>query len=229
VLGFSLLFLPFIICGDMLEALKDKLKLELTDELPGEDAHALMMPILRDDEWKMPTFQNPPIASAVLILFYPDEYGHIKFPLIQRPTYNGAHSGQVSFPGGKFEDSDRDLVHTALREAEEEIGVHPEGVEVVGKLSDLHIAVSNFIVTPVIGFTNSKPQFTIDTQEVETVIESDLYDIINPAKRKEGTIMARGRYKIQTPYFDIDNRVVWGATAMMLSELSIVISKTGII
>ena len=229
MLGFSLLFLPFIICGDMLKAFKDKLKLELTGELPGEDAHALMMPILRDDEWEMPTFQNPPIASAVLVLFYPDEYGHIKFPLIQRPTYNGAHSGQVSFPGGKYEDSDRDLIHTALREAEEEIGIHPVEVDVVGKLSELHIAVSNFIVTPVIGFINSKPQFAIDTQEVEAVIESDLYDIINPEKRKEGTIMARGRYKIQTPYFDIDNRVVWGATAMMLSELSIVISKTGII
>ena len=214
-----------IIFYEMFKDFKEKLRAELANELPGEMAHSMMMPILRDDNMKMPTGQPPPMKSAVLILFYPDEHDHIHFPLIQRPTYNGAHSAQVSFPGGKEEPTDISLIQTALREAKEEVGIIPEKVEIIGKMTDLFIWVSNYIVTPVIGFVNEEPDFQKDDQEVDAIIKVDLYDIINPEKRKEGTILARGKYKIQTPYFDIDNRIVWGATAMMLNELSMVISK----
>lgn len=210
----------------MLEKLKEKLRIELLNDLPGESAHNLMMPTIRDDNLTIPTNQPPPTKSAVLILFYQDD-GHIKFPLIQRPTYNGAHSAQVSFPGGKSEKSDKNLIYTALREANEEIGIDPDRVEVVGNLSDLFIWVSNYMVTPVIAFAEKKPEFKKDDLEVDEIIETDLYDIIDLNKRKEGTILVRGKYKIQTPYFDIDNRIVWGATAMMLNELSVVIGKTG--
>lgn len=208
---------------------KEQLKSELAKELPGEVAHSLMMPTVRDDNLKKPSGGPPPVKSAVLILFYPDEHNHIKFPLIQRPVYNGAHSAQVSFPGGKKEPQDGSLVETALREAHEEIGIDPEKIEIIGTLSDLFIWVSNFLVTPVVGITDYKPHFVKEESEVESIIEADLYDIINPAKRKEGTLIVREKYKIETPYYDIDNRIVWGATAMMLSELSIVISKTGLI
>jgi len=213
----------------MLEEFKERLHEELQQELPGESAHLMMFPTSRDREIIMPSFKLPPVPSAVLVLFYPDEHGHVRFPLIQRPTYNGAHSGQVAFPGGKAEKEDASLIETALRETEEEIGIPPERIEVVGQLSDLHISVSNFLVSPVVGFAKDRPKFVLDQQEVIAVIEADLYDILNPEKRKEGEIMARGKYEIQTPYFDIDDRMVWGATAMMLSELSIVISKTGLI
>lgn len=212
----------------MLEELKEKLRIELSNELPGKMAHNMMMPTLRDDNLTIPSQQLPPIKSAVLILFYQDEHGHIKFPLIQRPSYDGAHSAQVSFPGGKYEDEDVDLIQTALRESEEEIGIDPKDVEIVGRISDLFIWVSNFMVTPIVGVTHSLPNFVKDEKEVESIIETNLSDIINPEKRKEGTVIARGKYKIQTPYFDIDNRVVWGATAMMLSELSMVVGKTRI-
>ncbi len=210
----------------MLKELKEKLKIELLNDLPGESAHNLMMPTVRDDKFVIPTNQAPPTKSAVLVLFY-QEGGHIKFPLIQRTTYNGAHSAQVSFPGGKSENSDKNLEHTALREAEEEIGIEPGRVEIIGNLSDIFIWVSNFVVTPVVGFTNQKPEFVKDDVEVDAIIETELYDIINSEKRKEGTILARGKYKIQTPYFDIDNRIVWGATAMILNELSMVVERTG--
>ena len=213
----------------MLEEFKEKLKIELDGTLPGEEAHLMMLPTARDDKFIMPTFKKPPIASAVLILFYQDECGHIKFPLIQRPKYNGAHSGQVAFPGGKAEETDDNLIATALREANEEIGIIEDNVHVIGKLSDLHISVSNFLVTPVIGIAYQKPEYTLEPEEVVSVIESDLYDIINPGKRKEGEITIRGKYKIQTPYFEIDNKIVWGATAMMLNELSMVVNKTGLI
>lgn len=211
----------------MFEKLREKLKIELLNDLPGESAHNMMMPTVRDDNLIIPTNQPAPTKSAVLILIYQDD-GYIKFPLIQRTTYNGAHSAQVSFPGGKSEKSDRNLEHTALREAEEEIGIDPGGVEIIGNLSDLFIWVSNFIVTPVVGFIDKKPEFKKDDVEVDAIIKTDLFDIINSEKRKEGTILARGKYKIQTPYFDIDKRIVWGATAMILSELSVVIRKTGI-
>jgi 8-oxo-dGTP pyrophosphatase MutT (NUDIX family) len=209
----------------MFEEFKQKLKRQLSQELPGEEAHLMMMPTARDESFKFPIYKKAPVESAVLVLFYSDGSGNIKFPLIQRPTYNGAHSGQISFPGGKAEKSDRDLVHTALREAAEEIGIIPEDVDVVGRLSELHIAISNFVVTPVVGFMTKKPQFVMDMQEVEEVIEADLHDIIKPEKRKEGMIVIREKYKIQTPYFDIGNRVVWGATAMMLNELSVMIKE----
>lgn len=210
----------------MLEELRDRLFEVFKEDLPGEDAHSMMMPIVRDARLRQPDKQPDPVNSAVLVLFYEDDHGHIKFPLIQRPEYNGAHSAQVSLPGGKEEPADKDMVHTALREAEEEIGINPSDVEVIGKLSDIFIWVSNYLVAPIVGVTRSKPEFVLDKQEVDHVIEADLTDIINPEKRKEGTILARGEYKIRTPYFDIDDRVVWGATAMMLSELSVVVSKT---
>jgi len=212
----------------MIEELKERLSKLLQQELPGEYAHSMMMPMVRGNNLKKPRGEFPPIKSAVLILFYPDEYGHIKFPLIQRPEYNGAHSSQISLPGGKKELQDINLAHTALREAKEEIGIDPSQVEVIGNLSDIFIWVSNYIVTPIIGLTRNKPDFEKDEQEVDTIIETDLFDLIDPSKRKEGTILARGKYKIKTPYFHIEDRIVWGATAMMLSELSVIVGKAKI-
>ena len=213
----------------MYEGIKEKLESELSKELPGERAHSMMMPTVRTDNLKEPPANIPPVKSAVLVLLYVDEDDHVKFPLIQRPTYNGAHSAQVSLPGGKSEPDDRDIVHTALRETEEEIGIGAESIEVLGNLTNLFIWVSNYLVTPVVGITNRKPVFVRDPNEVEAIIETDLYDIINPSKRKEGVFVVREKYKIHTPYFDIDNRIVWGATAMMLSELSMVVNRAGIL
>jgi 8-oxo-dGTP pyrophosphatase MutT (NUDIX family) len=213
----------------MFEKFKQRLKKELSCALPGEAAHQLMMPTVRAEKFVFPSFSTPPVQSAVLILFYTDRLGNIRFPLIQRPTYNGAHSGQVGLPGGKAEPADCDLVHTALRETEEEIGINASKIEVVGRLSELHIGVSNFIVTPVVGFLNSNPTFKLNRQEVEMVIEADVLDILTPEKRKDDTILVRGEFAIQTPYFEIENRIVWGATAMMLNELSMIITKTGLI
>ncbi|MDZ7607043.1 MAG: CoA pyrophosphatase [Cyclobacteriaceae bacterium] len=98
----------------------------IKEKLPGALAHQIMLPTHRDNTFRFPEFTGEPVKSAVLLLFYPGDDGIVKFPLIQRPTYSGAHSAQISLPGGKHEENDRDLIHTALREAHEEIGIDPE-------------------------------------------------------------------------------------------------------
>jgi len=213
----------------MFNSFKQRIVDGLKEKLPGASAHQIMLPTHRDNTFRFPKFTAAPVKSAVLLLFYPADDGIIKFPLIQRPTYNGAHSGQISLPGGKHEENDHDLIHTALREAHEEIGIEPASVEIAGCLTDLYIAVSNFIVTPVIGFSEKKPAFSIDPNEVEIVIETNLSSLFDPYCRKHGTVMASGKFKIQTPYFEIENKIVWGATAMMLSELCMVSEFSGLL
>jgi len=212
----------------MFREFSEKISAVLANDLPGEKAHTIMTPTVRSDNLTKSVYPVSPIKSAVLVLLYPSQGDKISFPLIQRPTYNGAHSGQISFPGGKAEPSDKSIIDTAIREAEEEVGIVPSQVEVLGTMTNLFIWVSNYIVTPVVAICSTKPVFRKDEKEVEDIIETDLYDIINPKKRKEGTVIARNKYKIQTPYFDINQKVVWGATAMMLSELSMIVDKTKI-
>ena len=208
--------------------LGDKIREALAEELPGKRAHGAMMPTARNDNLKKPDGVIPPVKSAVLVLLYSDDRGQIKFPLIQRPRYNGAHSGQVSLPGGKAEPTDKSLIHTALREAQEEIGVVPANIEVVGEMTQLFIWVSNYIVKPVVALYKEKPVFLKEEKEVDEIIETDLFDIINPQNRKQGTVYTSGQYRIKSPYIEINNKVVWGATAMILNELSMIVEKAKI-
>ena len=212
----------------MIRDLGDKIKNAMEKELPGTKAHGMMMSTIRNDNLKKPDGKIPPVESAVLVLLYPSDHGHINFPLIQRPTYNGAHSGQVSLPGGKAEPTDDNIIHTALREAKEEIGITPENIDVVGRMTQLFIWVSNYIVTPVVAICDQKPVFRKDDKEVDSIIETNLFDIVNPDNRKEGLVYASGQYRIQSPYIDINSKVVWGATAMILNELSLIVEQAKI-
>ncbi|MEQ8926036.1 MAG: CoA pyrophosphatase [Fulvivirga sp.] len=207
-----------------LNELVDKLEAKLVGPLPGPEAHRLMMPgeinTSRFDKEKMAKAR----LSGVLILFY-EKNGEAFIPLTQRHEYGGTHSGQISFPGGKWEETDPDLIYTAKREANEEIGVLYEEVNVIGQLSDLFIPPSNFKVTPVVSFTENQPQFEIDTYEVKELIEVPVSHLIEETTVKQTVITFANGYTLNTPYFDVEGRIVWGATAMMLSELkSIIIS-----
>jgi 8-oxo-dGTP pyrophosphatase MutT (NUDIX family) len=164
------------------------------------------------------TFAEPPKKSGVLLLFYPDE-GAVYFPLIKRPQYPGVHSGQVGFPGGKMEPSDPDILFTALREAEEEIGIDAGKVEVLGCLSDLYIPTSNFLVTPVVGLIQEKPSFVPEQREVARIITTEVISLFHPEVRKQTQLAVGGGMYLNTPYFAVEQEVVWGATAMILSEL----------
>lgn len=202
--------------------LKKYLIERLKRELPGKVAHQEVAPYRRVD------FDEVELSNArqsgVLVLFYAKEnIPHIA--LMQRPKYEGTHSGQISFPGGKQEKSDRDIEHTALREANEEIGVIQQDVEVIGQLTDVYIPVSKFNVSPIVGFIDYHPEFNIDNYEVEELIELKLSDLTNILKLEITEIKLRNNTILTTPSFVFSNKTVWGATALMLNELRHILNE----
>ena len=190
---------------------------DLQQPLPGRAAQYNMAPQPRpggeaDDKPNANARQ-----SSVLILFYP--YAEtVYFPLILRPTYPGVHSGQVGLPGGGVEPEDRDLIHTALREAHEEIGVDPTQVKILGSLSTLYIRPSNNLVLPVVGWTAHRPTFLPDAREVALLIEASLLEFLDPANHRTEVWELASR-SATVPYFGVQNQTVWGATAMIMGEL----------
>lgn len=195
----------------------EKLQHDLRAELPGRAAQYQMAPRPRHGD--LPYDAAPLTArhSGVLILFYPYQDA-VYLPLILRPTYNGVHSGQVGFPGGGQESQDADLIETALREAYEEIGVHPTSVTVLGQLSPLYVFASNNLVHPTVAWIDERPSFHPDPHEVALLIETPLADLLNLANRRLETWQLRDR-TAEVPFFHIQEQTVWGATAMILSEL----------
>ncbi len=200
----------------------EKLKIRLQKPLPGQEAHNVMASETRL-KLKMPTPNERTRESAVLILFYPSD-NQILMPLILRPQYDGVHGGQMAFPGGRAEKEDESLVRTALREAQEEIGVRVTDVQVLGTLTKLYIPPSNFHVQPVVGFMSRKPEFYPDPKEVDKVIEISVEEMKNPAIIGRKVLNVRG-IEIDTPFYNILDTTVWGATAMMISELLMVIES----
>jgi 8-oxo-dGTP pyrophosphatase MutT (NUDIX family) len=195
-----------------------RLELALKAPLPGKLAQMNMSPFpvdMRRFEQVLPESHR---KSGVLILFYPDN-NNTFFPLIKRPEYVGYHSGQIALPGGKMEISDEDIIQTALREAEEEVGIDRSQVKVLGNLSDLYIPTSNFLVSPVVGFLDKRPEFLAEEKEVSRIIQTELQFLFRPEIRKQKILRLSQSMSLDTPYFDIDGEVVWGATAMILSEL----------
>jgi 8-oxo-dGTP pyrophosphatase MutT (NUDIX family) len=189
----------------------------LHEPLPGREAHQIMAPLPRPG-WEA-DFQPPapPRQGGVLVLFYP-HLQELHLPLILRPTYDGVHSGQVGFPGGGQDTLDPDLTATALREAYEEIGVEPSSVQILGQLSKLYIAPSNYEVTPTVGWVPERPHFRTDPYEVAQLLEAPLSALLDPANRHEEEWQLRDR-KARVPFFSVCEQTIWGATAMILSEL----------
>lgn len=129
------------------------------------------------------------------------------------------HKGQISFPGGKREKDDVDLAASAVRETEEEIGVHRESIRVLRTLTPLYIPVSNFLVHPFLGITDVLPTFVPQPEEVDDILEVPLRDILDPTRRRQIDIPIQSGLTLQNvPYYDLGGQVVWGATAMILSE-----------
>jgi 8-oxo-dGTP pyrophosphatase MutT (NUDIX family) len=199
------------------ERLIEHIKKSLQETLPGPEAQAHMSPMQLRDERFLQKQRPQARQGAVLLLLYPHK-GRLYLPLMQRPVYEGHHSGQISLPGGKQEPEDRDKIETALREAWEEIGVEPSQVQVIGQLSELFIPPSNYQVLPVVGYTRERPGFIADPVEVAAIIEIPLEELLHEKSIQQTYRTLAGGIRMKIPYYGVDEHVVWGATAMILSE-----------
>lgn len=195
------------------EELSEKLKLPL----PGHQAHLKMSPANRKPVSQIQPNQHTKIGSVLILLFYENSNWHTV--LIKRALYNGVHSGQISFPGGKKEASDTSLQQTALRETEEEIGVPKNNIEIIGNITELYIPPSRFIVYPFIGISHKHLTFLPDKKEVDKIITVSLNELFSPQNLSIKQITLSNGTTMDSPCFVVNNEIIWGATAMMLSEL----------
>ncbi|WP_460948073.1 NUDIX hydrolase [Spirosoma daeguense] len=199
----------------------EDLRQRLQKPLPGERAHHKMA---SSNRYKLGIKPNERTRrSAVLICFYPYQHS-VYLPLILRPQYDGVHAGQMAFPGGRMERFDENLTRTALREAQEEVGIRVSDVKVLGLLTELFIPPSNFYVQPVVGVLPYRPDFYPDPREVEAVVEVDLHTLLDETIVGDTQIEVRGAL-IDAPFYQIQGQRVWGATAMMISELLMVMAS----
>ncbi len=189
----------------------EQLRLQLKEKLPGYKSQLKMAPQVRLQN-KHDFYRN---AGVMILLYRNEEQWH--FVLMKRPEYKGAHSKQVSLPGGIHEDTDPDLEATALRETREELGIDDSLIQVLGSLTKLHIPISGIEVSPYVGTYPEMPVFNPDPSEVSYLIEVPLEDLLSPLKLKDDVRTISGK-TVKVPCFHLKGEQVWGATAMILSE-----------
>jgi len=195
----------------------DTIRIVLQKERNGELFQKQMAPA-----FQLPANLTKPeiekVHAAVLILLFPKN-NSIFIPFIQRTIHpKDPHSGQISFPGGRFEKEDISFEKTALREASEEIGIVPQNIEIIGKLSSLYVPVSGYEIHPFIAYAQQSQEYILDKNEVENVIEVDLSHLMNPKNISHKSIQRFGTI-IDVPFYNVSSIEIWGATAMIISEL----------
>lgn len=203
---------------------KDLLRKIKNAELAGDNAHGIFSPPSRlvftyDEVLK----KNPKFAAVNIVLYLKNNEWH--FPLIVRSkNERDRHSGQISLPGGKREEMDRDFAETAIRETSEEIGLEKHYVRIIRELSPIYIPPSNFYVYPYISYTKKNPEFILQQSEAVEVIEFPITSFLNLPDSPE--IMALpGAENHEVPVINFNGYIIWGATAMILSEFSQLIKK----
>lgn len=201
------------------EQFLDKITGVVDQPLFALDAHLKMAPLERVQYLQNYDYSaHNPKASAVLSLFYPkNDLAHLL--LIVRSSYPGVHSSQIAFPGGKKELQDLNLQETALRETNEEVGIDPTEVEIVKQWSDLYIPPSNFMVSAFMGISNQQQSFVLQPDEVSGIIELPVTDLLNDSLVQNVRMNTSYGSDISVPAFVINDHIVWGATAMILSEI----------
>lgn len=203
--------------------LTDRLAEIINNGLPGKAAQYKMAPKLRIEELeKLNSDSSKARSSAVMIMIHIDDDKKM-ISIIQRPKYEGVHGGQAAFPGGQAEKSDKTLWHTACRETFEEIGVPENELMEVGAMTPLYIPPSNFMVYPYIGYFEGKPKYTADKREVEKIYDIDFNDITSDQNKRLIDIKTSYATFRDVPIYKINGIVIWGATAMILSEFEDII------
>lgn len=208
-----------------------QLKIRLSNlsnlSLPGERAQFEMAPEERVKHlMEIDITANNPREAGVVGLFYPGIDQEAMLVLILRKTYKGVHSNQVGFPGGKREIFDDDIEATALRETEEEVGVSRKQITLVKKMTRVYVPPSNFWVQPFIGFTEFTPTFIPEEAEVEAILEVKVTDFLAEESIVIQKITTSYAVDLDVPAFLLNENIVWGATAMMLSEIKNMLLKT---
>ena len=168
--------------------------------------------------------ENNPKKAAVLILLYPKN-NRTHLVLIERNSYLGVHSSQIAFPGGKVEVNDPSVAFTALRETQEEIGVEMNKVSIIKAFTEVYIPPSNFMVFPFLGYVNEELQFNPEPREVASVIELSIENFLDERLVVTKEMNTSYSNSIRVPAFKIKEYYVWGATAMILSEVKEVLKK----
>lgn len=202
----------------LIENIIDNLK----QPLPGKRAHKELAPYRNEIELDYKN-KNPKIAST-LLLIYPKD-GETFFCLIERQEYEGTHSNQISFPGGKNEIGES-MQETALRETKEEIGVDPISINIIGKLTQVYVPPSNFLIHPFVGYCDFTPSFKANDREVQRIIEVNIVDLFKKdiiKFKKMSFKKSSGNVDFEVPYLDLNNKIVWGATSVILNEFRILL------
>jgi 8-oxo-dGTP pyrophosphatase MutT (NUDIX family) len=198
------------------EEVETRLRLGLAAPLPGLDAQLLFAPQPRRG-WRPGQSAGESRQAAGLMLLYPVE-GDTRIVLTVRASHLPSHAGQVSLPGGAVEEGET-IEEAALREAREEIGLAPAAVRLLGRLTPLHIPVSGFMLHPVVAAMDWPPRLEASDREVERILDVPLADLLDPARRLSRTVVLEDRGDVEVPYIEIHGAELWGATAMVLSEL----------
>jgi len=199
------------------------LEKRLYQDLPGEEFQNLMAPV-GSERYRVVSSDHK-VACVLALLFPKENEWHLS--LIERAGYHpeDKHAGQISFPGGKLDPKDYSYEDCALRETYEEIGVPPENVGILGSLTPVFVYVSNFLVHPYVGFTTEYPKFTKQETEVKNIIEVPISHFTKSKNKGRADIEVRDIVLTNTPYYDIYGHKLWGATAMIISELEQILKE----
>jgi len=200
----------------MIDDFLEELKTALRKELPGKDAQKKMAPSLRIPGLSV-IGKKKAQESSVMILLYKNE--HSLYTVFILRASKGPHAGEISLPGGKADRKDISYEHTAIRECQEEIAAPVEKIEIIGKLTDLYVPFSNFIIHPIVGYLDFRPEFIPNIGEVEKIIEVSLGNLFSLENRLSKNIRL-AFFRIRAPYYKINKYHVWGATAMIMSEFN---------
>ncbi|MCB9202908.1 MAG: CoA pyrophosphatase [Flavobacteriales bacterium] len=185
------------------------------ENLPKWNSHKKIIPFGREYLSKTKIRERNPKIASVLILLY-EENDIVYFPLIQRSSYDGVHSGQVALPGGKYESFDVTTQETAKRETFEEIGIPKKDSIIIGSLSEMYVEVSNYLIFPYVAKVDNKVDFIIDKKEVEKVFSVSVSELISAQIIQKRVDLKN--YNKLVPCYIIKENLIWGATAMILQE-----------